>query len=369
MDKIKLPFYLKFSHIVIGIIGSVFILYVSGDIIVPVLFAGIIAILLNPVVNYLQSKNVNRVIAIIIALIAGLIIIGALIYFLVWQITYFSDSFPALKDKFNLLTVQAMEWIAGMLNIPSDRVNVWLLTLRSELTKNTSSAIGKTLSTVSSIFLVGFLLPIYTFTILYYKPLFLQFFAKSFSTGNQKTVGEVLVETKTVIQSYLIGLMIELAIVSALNAVGLLIIGVKYAILLGVIGGLLNMIPYIGGIVAVALPMLMALATQQPIAVLWVLILYAVVQFIDNQYITPYIVGSKVKINGFVSILVVLIGGALWGVAGMFLSIPLIAIVKVVFDRIEELKPFGFLLGDDMPQDGTGIFKFPKPAILKKKKV
>lgn len=355
-----IPFYTKFSQVAIGIIAFMFMLYVGGDIIVPIIFATIIAILLNPIVNYLHGKKLNRVIAIIIALLIGVILLGGIIYFIVWQASRFSDSIPGLKVKFNELATQSVAWASDVLNIPAVKINDWIAKLRTEGGQNTSKVIGQTLSTVSSVFLVAFLLPVYTFTILYYKPLFLQFFSRVFPPSNHKTVAEILIETKGLIQSYLLGLLIESAIVSTMNAVGLLIIGVKYAILLGLIGGILNMIPYIGGIVAVALPMVMALATQSPVAALWVMALYVVVQFIDNQYITPYVVASKVKINAFISIIVVLIGGALWGIAGMFLSIPLVAIAKVIFDRIDNLKPIGLLLGDDMPDEDKSFFLFPQ---------
>ena len=172
-------------------------------------------------------------------------------------------------------------------------------------------------------------------------------------------VAEVLGETKSLIQSYLIGLLIEAAIVATLNSVGLLIIGVKYALLLGLLSALLNLIPYIGIVIATILPVVMALALQSPLSALWVFILFIVVQFVDNQYIVPYIVASKVKVNALVSIIVVLIGGALWGISGMFLAIPLAAIAKVVFDRIPQLEPLGFVLGDDMPDEDKIVFKLP----------
>ena len=140
-----------------------------------------------------------------------------------------------------------------------------------------------------------------------------------------------------------------------LNSAGLLLIGVNYAILLGIFGAFLNIIPYIGGIIGVALPMIVALLTQSTTGVLLVFIVYAIIQFIDNHYIVPKLVASKVRINALVSIIVVLAGGALWGVPGMFLSIPLTAMLKVIFDHIDGLKPWGFLLGDTIPV--ISIFK------------
>ena len=135
-----------------------------------------------------------------------------------------------------------------------------------------------------------------------------------------------------------------------MNSVGLLILGIDYAILLGIIGALLNVIPYIGGIVAVALPMMIAIATKSTAwYALYVLAVYYFIQLVDNNFIVPKIVASKVKINALFSIIVVLAGNALWGIPGMFLSIPLLAIVKLICDHIEPLKPWGFLLGDTMP--------------------
>jgi predicted PurR-regulated permease PerM len=163
-------------------------------------------------------------------------------------------------------------------------------------------------------------------------------------------VGDMIKQTKSVIQRYLIGLIIEAIIIAIMDSAGLLILGIDYAILLGIIGALLNVIPYIGGIVAVALPMMIAIATKStPLYALYVLGIYYFIQLIDNHYIFPKIVASKVKINMLFAIIVVLAGNALWGVPGMFLSMPLLAIIKLICDHIEPLKPYGFLLGDTMP--------------------
>jgi predicted PurR-regulated permease PerM len=140
-----------------------------------------------------------------------------------------------------------------------------------------------------------------------------------------------------------------------MNSGALLLLKVEYAVLLGVIGAILNMIPYIGGIIAIALPVLMATVTKDGFSTqIGVIIAYAIIQFIDNNILVPRIVSSKVQINALFSILVVLLGGELWGVSGMFLSIPFVAILKIIFDRIDELKPWGKLLGDEVPTRHKG---------------
>jgi predicted PurR-regulated permease PerM len=126
---------------------------------------------------------------------------------------------------------------------------------------------------------------------------------------------------------------------------------VPYALLLSVVGALLNMIPYIGNIVAMGLAMLVALVTGSTTDVIWVVVLFTVVQFLDNNLIVPRIVASRVKLNALVSIVIVIAFGMLWGMPGMFLSIPITGIVKAICDRMERLEPLGYLLGDAVPTD------------------
>jgi predicted PurR-regulated permease PerM len=167
----------------------------------------------------------------------------------------------------------------------------------------------------------------------------------------------------------MVGLLMEAAIVAALNSTALLIIGVKYAFLLGVIGAILNMLPYIGGIIAIALPLLMATVTSEGYTMqLWIVIAYLTIQFVDNNFLVPRIVSSKVKINALISIVAVLLGGALWGVAGMFLSIPFVGILKIIFDRVDGMQPWGELLGDEVPTSYKGISfrKKKKPSVAEK---
>lgn len=364
--ELHLPFYLKYTLISIGLVAFFFIMYIGKDIIVPIIFSTIFAIVLNPLVNWLHGKKIHRVLSILISLFVGLILAAGFTWFVVWQAGHFADSLPELRDKFSILLEKGINWSADKLNIGEARIRGWIDRLQGEAGKNTSTMIGQTLNTVGGVFAFAILMPVYIFTILYYKPLFLQFMGSAFPNSSHKTVAEILVEIKTLIQSYLLGLLIETTICATLTSVGLLIIGVKYAILFGILTGLLNLIPYIGIAIATAMPAIFALATMSPTATLWVLGLYVVVQFIDNQYVLPYIVASKVKVNAFSSLVVLLIGGALWGISGMFLAIPLTAILKVVFDRIEPLKPFGILLGDDMPDEHKNFFIFPKRKTQKK---
>lgn len=342
-----------------GLVALFYVLFIGQDIIIPLIFATLIAILLNPLVNFLCRYKCSRPLAIAVVLVLAFLILIGLLYFLGSRFAVFSESFPAIKTKILDLADQALDWASATFNVPQTQIQAWLDKTKNEGMDNGSAIIGQTLVNMTDVLVLIFLLPVYIFMILFYKPLLLSFIAQLFHHERHSVVAEVLTETKTLIQSYLIGLLLEMAIVATLNSIGLLIIGVKYAIMLGIIGAVLNVIPYIGGIIALALTMLVALVTKSPISMLYVAIVYVTVQFLDNNLIVPRIVASRVKINALVSIIVVLIGGALWGVPGMFLSIPLTAILKVIFDRIEPLQPWGFVLGDDMPAF-TNFLNLPK---------
>ncbi|NCA87201.1 MAG: AI-2E family transporter [Clostridia bacterium] len=355
-EVLQLPFFAKASLFFMGMVAFVSVLYIGSGIIVPLIFATMIAIVLQPVVGFFVRKKINRIVAIIITLILAILILVAFGYFLYSQATRFSDSWPKLVDKFTEVFNSSTAWTSDQFNISPEKIKDWVSETKADLFDTSGSIIGKTLISVGTSLVVLFIIPVYVFMIMFYEPLLLEFIHRLFGQSNHSMVGIITTKIKTVIQGYLIGLTIELVIVAALNSVGLLILGIQYAILLGVIGALLNLIPYIGGIIAVALPMMIALVTKtSPWYALYVLAIYYFIQLIDNNYIVPKIVASKVKVNALVSIIGILAFGALWGIPGMFVSIPLIAIVKVIFDQIESMKPWGFLLGDTMPE--LAIFK------------
>lgn len=366
-DNNHIPLYLKLAQIILAVVGLFFVCYVGRAVLVPVIFATILAILLNPIVNYLVRKKINRVCAISFALLLAIIIVASLVWFITRQLSMFSSSLPEFQHQFEKIFNDALSWVSQTFNISKAKIDTWVRTMKDGTMNNSGVIIGQTISGISNLFAFIFLLPVYIFMILYYKPLLLEFIARLFKKEKHHMVAEVLVESKTLIQSYLIGLLLETLIVAALNSAALLLLGVKYAILIGLLGAILNIIPYIGGMIAIALPVLMALATQSFATAIYVVLAYSIIQFIDNNVIVPKIVASKVRMNALVSLIVVLTGGALWGIPGMFLSIPVTAIAKVIFDRVEQLKPFGFLIGDNQPEIGKVIFNFGRVRLHKPK--
>ncbi len=348
IDKeFKFPFYAKAALLLIGLYVFISMLFIAQDILIPIIFAVIIAIVLHPVVNFFIDHKIPRVLAIIITLSLTFIVVAALAMLISRQANKFSETWPVLVEKFTLMLSQITTWFSKYFDINPWVVHKWIVKTKAELLSNSNAAIGQTLFAVGNTLMVLFLIPVYVFIILYYNKLLIEFIHRLFGSSNQKKVSEIVNQTKTLIQRYLVGLVIEAVIVAVMEIAALLLLGIDYAILLGIIGALLNVIPYIGGLVAVALPMIIAFATKDSAwYALYVLVIYYIIQLIDNNLIVPFIVSSKVKINALFSIIVVFAGNALWGVPGMFLSIPLLAIIKLIFDHIEPLKPWGFLLGD-----------------------
>ena len=367
MPTKQYPFYLRSTVILLGLTLFVYAIFNLKSILVPLSIALLIAVLLNPLVNRLQQWKIPPAWSIAIALLVAVIVIGGIGFFLSSQMAHFTEQLPLLKKKFAELSANLQQYIQRELGYSLQKQNQMI----SEAESGMKPLVGATVGTVFGSLALLFLLPVYTFLFLFYKKLILNFVFEVFAEENTKEVSVIVQQTKGAIQSYMLGLLLEALAVAALNTVALLLLGVDYALLLGVLGAILNVLPYIGGIIAIALPVLIATITKDGFQTqLGVIAAYLVIQFIDNHFLVPFIVSSKVKINALISIIVVLLGGAVWGIAGMFLSIPFIGVLKIIFDRVDGLKPWGKLLGDEIPTRHKGqigrIIRKPKKSVSEK---
>jgi predicted PurR-regulated permease PerM len=348
----SLPFYAKFALILITICLLFLVFYIASGILMPLLMALLFAILLRPLVIFFQVQcKLPNVIATLAGVILFVFFIGAIVFFISDQITDFADDLPRIRHNLAVHYQHLQGWIARTFNVSYKRQDRYIEQVAGD---NGNVLVESTLTTFSATLLKVVLVPIYTFLMLLYRNLFKKFLAKLIDEKNHVVLIEIIAQIKIVVQSYIVGLLIEMGIVALLVSTGLMLIGVQYAILLGVITAMLNLIPYIGIFCASALAVVGASINSTSISViLGALAVNIVVHLIDNNYVVPKIVASKVKINALVSIVGVLIGNILAGVAGMFLAIPIIAILKVIFDRIEPLKPWGLLMSDELPRTYT----------------
>lgn len=349
-EESKIPFYAKVSIFLVGLIAFLAIMYIAKSIIIPIVFSIIIAILLHPVVNFFVRLKINRVLAILLTMLITFLVIAAFGAVLLSQASRFGESWPALVGKFTSILNQTISDAADYFDKDPQKIHDWITKTQGEIVNVSTAAIGQSIVVLGNGLVILFLIPFYIFMILFYQPILIEFVRMISGSKYQSHVKGMVSQIKTVIQRYLVGLFIEAVLMAAMNTAALLILGIEYAFILGILAALLNVIPYIGGIIAVAMPMIVALVTKPtPWYAFYVLAAYYFIQLIDNHYIVPYIVASKIKINALFSVIVVLVGNAIWGIPGMFLSMPLLAIIKLICDHIEPLKPWGFLLGDTMP--------------------
>jgi predicted PurR-regulated permease PerM len=350
-----MPVYIKacvqlFLLMLIGML-----LYWGRDIMVPFAFALLVAVLLLPLNKWLETKKCNRVLAISFTVFITVVFFIALFYFLTTQLIDFTQDIPAIKKQLSRHLSVVQSWLSAHFNITRQDQAVMVNDAADNI--KASGVIGNTVLSVTEIISVLVLVPVYVFLLLYYRDMIYTFFLRVFGNNNTDKVKDVLKESRYIVQGYMFGLLIEMGIVALINAAGLLALGVQYAVFLGVFAALLNMIPYVGMLIASVFCALVTLSTSNQLSdVVGVVVILTVVQFVDNNVIMPRVVSSKVKINALITILGVLIGGALAGVAGMFLSIPTIAILKVIFDRTDGMQPWGLLLGDEVQPDKRNIF-------------
>jgi predicted PurR-regulated permease PerM len=351
-STIKFPFYIRLTFMVISLIGITYILCMGQSVLIPILMAFLIAVLLLPIVHFLNLKlRFPNVLSSSIAVLLFVSLIVGILAFISYEISDIANDFAEIRKNINLFIVDIQQYIKTNFHVSLWEQRKYIEDVTQDSVKKGKETIGTTLLSVTDTILDLTLIPIYTFLILLYKTHFVLFLAKLFRKEYHGKLQEILAQIKVSVQSYISGLIFEMIAVSVLTSLGLYFIGVKYAILLGIITGILNLVPYLGILVAGILTILASLTgTPELSMILGVIIVNILVQIIDNNILVPLIINTKVQINAFVSIVGIIIGGQIGGIAGMFLAIPIMAILKIVFDRIESAEPWGYLMGDNMPK-------------------
>jgi predicted PurR-regulated permease PerM len=277
--------------------------------------------------------------------------VALLVWFFTAQIGRLIADFPQIKQNVTVHLQSLSEWINTKTNFSTEKQLALINEQSNKILDYAGGLLGGAAGSVTSVFIFVGLLPIYIFLMLFYKNLLLRFVFLWFPQDSHKQVEDVMRETQIIIKSYLIGLLIQITYITILLGGILMIIGIKHALLIGVIFAILNLIPYVGALVGNIVGVLLTLTSSQEVwPIFAVLGTIAAVQFLDNNILMPRIVGSKVKINALATIVGVIVAGALAGVSGMFLSLPVIAVLKIIFDRTQSLKQWGVLFGDERPQ-------------------
>jgi predicted PurR-regulated permease PerM len=344
----QLPYYVRLciKLLLLFLIG--WIAYLGESIIVPIYFSILLAILLLPLANTLERLKLPQALADIIAVLSAVVVIVLLFYFLSTQISSFMSDMPSIRKHLSEHYYAIRDWVNHKFNISFTQQTVFIRNTTKQITSSGGSYVGHTFSSLTQTFISLVIVTIYTFLILFYRHLIRRFLLAVFRKEHLAKVEEVLIESKSMVKNYMLGLLIEMSIIATVNSIILLCIGIKYAIFLGVFIAILNLVPYIGIITGMLFAVLVTLTTSSNMNdILWIVISLGIVHVVDSNFLMPRIVGSKVKINALMAITGVLFGGTLMGIAGVFLALPTLAILKIIFDRVEGLEPWGLLLGDE----------------------
>jgi predicted PurR-regulated permease PerM len=315
------------------------------DIVIPIAFAVLLSVVMLPLVKRIERRT-GTTWAVIIVLLTSMIVFWFLGWLLVKQIISLSNDLPNLESRMDSFVQQTSQTIKDRFDISTGEQNKMI----QDFLKSVSTYVGDILLSTSNTLSTVIQIPIYIFLFLIYRSKFKTFFLSIVPNDNEELLWKKDVEN--VIQGYISGLLLVTLIVATLNTIGLLVLGIPHAIFFGVLSGILTVIPYVGIFIGALLPVLMALITKDSAwYALGVVIVFTVVQFMEGNFITPRITGSKVSINALAAIVALLIGGKMLGIAGMILAVPSIGVLKIVLSYSEHLKPFVILLGDDQPKE------------------
>jgi predicted PurR-regulated permease PerM len=346
-----MPLTVRRSLELLGLILLTTILVIGSGIIMPIIMAFFISLVLLPVLRFLRRHKFPEVIAIVVPILLVFILLAGIIWFFSAQVSSLVADFPKIKSNVSIHLNSLSNWISGITHYSTKEQLDFINKNTNELLSFAGKRASTAALTLSSVFVFVGLLPIYIYLILFYKNLLLRFIFMWFSEDHHPKVKDAIYESETIIKSYLIGLLIQVTYMTILVGGILMIIGIKHALLIGVIFAFLNLIPYVGALIGNIIGVLLTMTSSTELwPIFTVLGVIAGIQFLDNNILMPRIVGSKVKINALFAILGVIIGGNIAGVAGMFLSMPIIAVLKVIFDRTDMFRQWGVLLGDERPK-------------------
>jgi len=348
--KIILPAYLKGLSVILLIIVIVFILILAKGILIPLFLAGFISALLVPFGNWLEKKKFSRTLSSVIALLSGLLGILGMLTFIAFQVASFSKDLGNVGEKLNnyLLEIDTFlsEKVQMDTGIGKGIDQEYLIDL---FQKNSRSIADFILGTLGSLTTFALLI-VFIFFFLLYRDHLTYFISQLFQNHESESVKRKIRDLRSVIQKYIIGVMKVMFILAILNSAVLLGLGIKHAIFFGVFAGILNIIPFLGPFLGAILPTLFAFLTKDS---LWyplgVVVAFQVIQIIESNFLTPKIVGNNVNLNAFVTFLGLMVGGSIWGIAGMIIIIPTLAVLRQIFELSDATKPFALLLGEEKP--------------------
>ena len=345
-----LPLTVKRSIELFGLVLIALVIGQLQNIIMPMLLAFVAAIALLPVYRFLFRIKVPNSISIFLTILLVVILLALIVFLITSQLKPLINNLAIIKQNITNHINAISNWFSNKIAISMARQTEIINQQANIFLDTTGNFLNNAAGSVSTVLIFFGLIPIYTFLILYYKNVLRRFLLMWFRQDESKQVAQTLKSIESIIQSYIIGLLIQLSYMTILLGGTLMLIGINYAFLIAIIFAILNLILYVGALIGNIFGTFLTLSSTPDLGpVFTVLIIISAVQLLDNNILMPFIVGSKIRINALARLFGVFISGALAGITGMFLSLPTMAIFKIIFDHTVQFKKWGVLLGDDKP--------------------
>jgi len=349
METLKIPNYIKTVFIALLIIIIVFFMIVAKTILIPLLISGYIAMLLTSTCNRLERHKIPRSISAAIVLLLFIAVIGGIFFLIYVQLRGFMHDLGGdVTDKLNSFVIVANKWCMETFGFDLGMPNGFEFKKAVDMVKPENGSATQLfinmLNTLSDVVL----LPVFIFFLLIYRDHLAIFVTKVFSKQDNNFLLEKLTSIRKIVHAYIFGASKVMGILAVVNTAVLFALGIKHAIFFGVVAGMLNIVPYLGPSLGVIMPFFFALITKDslfyPIAVA---VSFIFIQLLEGAFLTPKITGGNVNLNALITFLGLLIGGAIWGVLGMILIIPTIAILKKLFELSPDTQPYAYLFGEE----------------------
>jgi len=339
----------SFSHrtliyLLLGI-SIIFFLIATRQLLVPLFLSVLLAYALYPASSRLE-RYMPRILTNFLLIIGCVILFFGVLAAFGLLVASFSDDLPQIQEQLQMNINVWREFLTERLGISDERIDSLVSNIQG-----LSQYIGALFEATTNTILILALIPVYAFLLLHYRNKFREFLSRVTTPEQEEIVGNVVSKAATVVPHYIKGLLIVFFILIIINSAGFYIIGVNYALLMGIVAAFFNLIPYLGTIIGYLIVFLFVLVSQEASVALLVVVQFFIVQFLENNILTPNITGSHVEINPLVTIFSLIAGGMLWGLPGMFIVIPYLALIKVICDNVPNLEPIGFLMGIEGVED------------------
>ena len=331
---------LLFSVLVIGV------LHWGREFLIPVAFAGLFAMLFLPLSDWLEKKGWPRALAIVSCILILVAVIGGLVGLLAWQVSNFAEDMVGIKEQATAVLEKIRQYISSTLGITPDQQAEMLKKQQEGASGEKAKAVASVLSTLKTLLVDTILVLVYIFLFMYFHPHLKRFVLMLVPASDKPKTEKIILDASKVAQHYLAGVGMMIVALWVLYGIGFSIVGVKHALFFAVLCGLLEIVPFIGNLAGTAITLLVSIAQGgESSVIVGILIVYGTVQFTQTYILEPLVVGAEVNINPLFTILGLVGAEMVWGIPGLILAIPMLAIAKIICDHVEPLKPYGLLLG------------------------